>query len=757
MTPSGVGVTAIVVVPEGVAAAPALERALREHVGASSLEVVAVAAGDPHRFDDAAPMPAPVTSWGRLAVALDPDTYVFARTLTAVRRALDSGAQRVLALRAGSVVVAGSPAPLLDALSTSAPVALVPRALRPLSADHLDPGLPELAELGGWSPNVLAAAPGAEPAIEWLLDAIGVGSRLSPGRLLDELTRWFRIGCCTDPSIGAGRWRTPPDDVPADVPAVVDVEGFDPERPWTLAPPARRRARVLLSRSATLRSTLERHADQISPAPRTMRLPGGVEIDEPMRAAMRHALERWALDEGDEPPDPYGPTPSAFWRWLGEPSPRWGAPVGRYWRELYALRPDLQVAFPSLETTGAIGFSQWTRAAWWLDVPSVIVSPPAPSAGTVPADVGRDPGGVNVVGYLQHSTSLGHVGRRLVDCLAAGGVPTSTVASQRTGSPPLAPLPHVDGALRYDTNLVAVNAEQFPVLEADMGTVLLPDRRNVAYWFWELSTPSNEARQVLARDHPWRIDEVWAASSFVADAFRAATDRPVHVVPVPVDVPNASSRDRASFGLPADRAVFLCTFDFLSVVERKNPFGAIEAFTTAFRDGEGPLLLVKSTNGHQRWSGLERLRVAADGRSDVVVWDEHLPQADQMALIREVDCLVSLHRSEGLGLHLAEAMGMGTPVVATAYSGNVDFMDATCAAMVGYELVAVEHGEGVYLEGATWAEPDRDDAARWLRRLAGDAELRDKLARAGRERIASLPGAAAIGELMRTLLGAGAR
>jgi glycosyltransferase involved in cell wall biosynthesis len=364
---------------------------------------------------------------------------------------------------------------------------------------------------------------------------------------------------------------------------------------------------------------------------------------------------------------------------------------------------------------------------------------------------------VNVVGYLQHSTSLGEVGRRLVDCLDAAGVGIATVATHRTGSPPLDPMPAVDAALRYDTNLIAVNAEQFPVLQADMGPVLLPGRRNVVYWFWELDTPSADAAAALAHRGDWQIDEVWAASHFVADAFRTATDRPVHVVPVPVEVPHASPRDRASFRLPADRAVFLCTFDFLSVVERKNPFAVIDAFRDAFRPGEGPLLVVKTTNGHQRWSGLERLRVAVEGRDDIRVWDEHLTQADQMALIREVDCLVSLHRSEGLGLHLAEAMGMGTPVLATAYSGNVDFMDATCAAMVGYELVPVEHGEGVYPAGAHWAEPDRDDAVRWLRRLASDEELRDKLGRAGRERIASLPGAAATGELMRSLLGAGAR
>lgn len=741
-------VTVIVAIPEGVGCGPTLAAAVREHVPGA--EVVIVGAGDPHRADGSLAVDPVGQTWGRLAVALAPETYVFARMIRAARTALGGGAELVIALRAGAIVVDGSLQPLLDTVG-SAPVALVPRFLHTPMADGFEPGLTDLAAHGGWSPNVVAFGTGAEPALDWLLDAVVAGSALAPGRLLDELTRWFRIGCCSDPSIGVGRWRS------SASPVLADVEGFDPERPWTLGVPSDRRPRVLLSEAHELRSLLQRSGAQIDPDPRPMRLPGGVVIDEPMRAAMVHGLEHWRRGQGDEPPDPYGSAPSKFWRWLAEPFPRWGAPVGRYWRELYEQRPDLKVAFPSLETSGAIGYSQWAQAAWWLDHPSVIVAPPGAQHRTMPVDVGRAAGGVNVVGYLQHSTSLGEVGRRLVSCLQAGGVAVSTVASHRTGSPALDPLPLVDTELRYDTNLIAVNAEQFPVLEADMGDVLLPDRRNIAYWFWELSTPSNEARAALARRGAWQIDEVWAASNFVADAFRSATDRPVHVVPVPVDVPHASARDRASFGLPHDRVVFLCTFDFLSVVERKNPFGVVDAFTTAFRPGEGPLLLVKSTNGHQRWSGLERLRVAVEGRDDIVVWDEHLSLADQMALIREVDCLVSLHRSEGLGLHLAEAMGIGTPVVATAYSGNVDFMDATCAAMVGYELIPVAHGEGVYLDGARWAEPDRDDAARWLRRLASDAELREKLSRAGRERIGSLPGAAAIGELMRTLLGAGAR
>ncbi len=114
---------------------------------------------------------------------------------------------------------------------------------------------------------------------------------------------------------------------------------------------------------------------------------------------------------------------------------------------------------------------------------------------------------------------------------------------------------------------------------------------------------------------------------------------------------------------------------------------------------------------------------AADGRDDIRVWDETLDRADQMALVAAVDCMVSLHRSEGLGLHLAEAMWLGTPIIATRYSGNLDFMNDDNSLLIDFDLVNVEHGEGVYPPTAKWAAPDLEQAAAAMRRIASDAAL----------------------------------
>jgi glycosyltransferase involved in cell wall biosynthesis len=206
-------------------------------------------------------------------------------------------------------------------------------------------------------------------------------------------------------------------------------------------------------------------------------------------------------------------------------------------------------------------------------------------------------------------------------------------------------------------------------------------------------------------------------------------------------------------GLPADRYVFLTTFDHLSVPERKNPFGAIDAFTRAFAEDEGPVLLVKSMNGAQGWRNHERLLLAAAGRRDIVVWDEHLSREDQMAVVANADCLVSLHRSEGLGLHCAEAMWLGKPVIATRYSGNCDFMDGSVAAMIDYRLVNVQHGQGVYPSTAMWADPDLDQAASWMRRLAEHPKLGRDLGKAARKRMQAQPSLKDAGQLIARLTG----
>jgi glycosyltransferase involved in cell wall biosynthesis len=341
------------------------------------------------------------------------------------------------------------------------------------------------------------------------------------------------------------------------------------------------------------------------------------------------------------------------------------------------------------------------------------------------------------------------VARRIVGALRLADVEVSTIATHRSASPPLASAPPCDDRIAHPTTIAVVTADQFPLLAGDHPELFARELHTIGYWFWELEHVPESMRAALDL-----VDEIWTGSRFVRDAFAAVTDVPVRHVPIPIPEPVPSTRSRRDFELLApyaDRFVFLMSFDHLSVTERKNPIGAIEAFVAAFAPDEGPVLIVKTMNGRGRWTHHQRVLAAAAGRRDIVVWDEHLSRSDNMALVRSADCMVSLHRSEGLGLHLAEAMWLGTPTIATRYSGNVDFMDDTCALLVGYDRVNVTRGQGVYPSTATWAAPHLDEAAEAMRAISADAALHDRLATAGRARMEAQPSLRDTGELIASL------
>jgi glycosyltransferase involved in cell wall biosynthesis len=345
--------------------------------------------------------------------------------------------------------------------------------------------------------------------------------------------------------------------------------------------------------------------------------------------------------------------------------------------------------------------------------------------------------GVNVVGYLHHQLALGDMGRRWVDVLRGGGVPTSAIAYGLVPAEPVRVPDPIEQHLAHDATIAVMAADQIALLGWLHPEVRSTSRHLVGYCYWELETLSDAMRRGTAA-----VDEVWTHTRFIEEAFANGTTTPVRHVPLTIAEPVSSDRRRDEFPILAtvsDRLLFGVTFDYFSVGERKNPLGAVDAFTRAFRPGEGPVLVVKTLHGERFPDEHAELVARAARHPDVLVWDEHLTRPDQMAFLGCLDALVSLHRSEGLGLHLAEAMWLGTPVVATGYSGNLEFMDDTNSLLVGSTLTTVTDGGGIYPPGARWAEPDLDDAAACLRRLAGDEELRTRLAANGRATMEAQP------------------
>ena len=266
-------------------------------------------------------------------------------------------------------------------------------------------------------------------------------------------------------------------------------------------------------------------------------------------------------------------------------------------------------------------------------------------------------------------------------------------------------------------NLVCVNADALPEFATRAGSGLFEERYSIGMWWWEV----NEFPDRLADAFKY-VDEVWVGSHHVADAIASVSPVPVVKVTVPLSMPPVKEMSRGELGLPED-FLFLFSFDYHSVFERKNPLATVEAFKRAFPGpGSGASLVIKSINGEAYPEQHAKLLAAAGEHPDVHVVDRYVSFEEKNAMAAACDCYVSLHRSEGFGFTMAEPMYLGKPVIATGYSGNTDFMDAQNSYLVDYDLVPIGEGAGPYPPTGEWADPDLDHAASLMRRVFDDPQ-----------------------------------
>ncbi len=359
--------------------------------------------------------------------------------------------------------------------------------------------------------------------------------------------------------------------------------------------------------------------------------------------------------------------------------------------------------------------------------------------------------GVNVAGFLRGGLGLGQAARLYVAALREAGVPVATTTVDVR-------MPEVSGAVAktavFDDlhsdedlpfNLVCVNAPELPGFVAEVGEEFFEDRYTIGVWGWETDVvPASWDRAFLL------VDEIWVYSSYVVELLSHAAPCPVVRMPLPITPPEHTDAE-LSIDLPTG-FTFLFLFDFYSTLARKNPIGLVEAFSHAFAPGEGPQLVIKSFNGDYKPEALARLREAAGDRPDVHVIDRYVPEAERALLMERCDCYVSLHRSEGFGLTLGEAMALGKPVIGTGYGGNVDFMTPANSYLVDYKMTTVGAEGENYPASGRWAEPDLAHAAALMREVWSDqveARRRGKRARAD---IAEGFSTAAVGTIARDRL-----
>ena len=500
-----------------------------------------------------------------------------------------------------------------------------------------------------------------------------------------------------------------------------DFRGYDPAKPHLLSGYLGPQPRILLSEFPLVTEICDAHRDRLVKAgyeasqsgKRLEFLPSGLRIDARMLRAYRQGLARFESGSADEPPSPFGPAgETGFLKWLNEPIDKAKLGVTRYMLAVSDDRPDVRTAYPDPTNKDAAAFRDWCQlyGSRELQLPPALVPPRATRTPDVAVSL-QTP--VNVAGYFRAELGIGAAARAIVAALEAANIPLNTVNFDRTAN--RLAHPFIDRSASgggADINIVCVNPDLIARFAEQTGPDFSNGRYTIGVWFWE--TEDLPPWLHYAFDY---VDEIWVASEFMRETLVKVSPRPVFKYRLPILIePVDSSITRADLQLP-EQFIFLFSFDFFSVLERKNPLGLFDAFCRAFEPNSGPRLVIKTINGAKRVPEMEKLKYAIRDRSDVILRDGYLSALENMAFAASADCYVSLHRSEGFGLTIAEAMALGKPVIATAYSGNLEFMTPENSYLCPARRCVVGPEREPYPPDSYWSEPDVAAAADLLRHV----------------------------------------
>jgi len=669
----------------------------------------------------------------------------------------------------------------LEPLTREHGMVLTPHITEPLPRDGKRPEDRDLLLSGLYNLGFLAlSAAAAPPFLSWWRERLRRDCINDPaaGMFVDQ--RWIDFApslfdpvILKDPGYNVAYWNLPHRVLTRKGGRIlvnghplrfVHYSGFSPRQPHLLSRHQLASIRIRLSETPVLAELCARYASELekagfadaSAAPYPFAATGdGLQLDARARRVLRRTyLDDEALGRGGSFANPFSAKGAAdVVARLLRPSPH-GPAIPNYLGEIWSERIDLRIAFPRIDSVDAERFLHWVRTQGVRehDIPPQLIPRSAAQTSAPVADDRKLAPGVNVYGYAYAESGTGQIVRSVVAALAAEGIPYAVIPFTRTISRQQQAF-HLPGsaAPAYDTNLICVNADQVPVFFESMATQLVPGARNIGLWAWELE----DFPEAMARSESL-LDEVWGISSFTASALEGSLTKPVRAFPLPVVVPPVERRRRAELGMP-EGFLFLFCFDYDSVFRRKNPLALVAAFRLAFDERPDVVLFIKTTNADRHAAEDEALRAAAHGRANIVIRDAYVSSDEYFSMLEACDCYVSLHRSEGFGLTVAEAMALGKPVISTAYSATLEFANDANSFPVPAHAIEVGDGARPYPPDARWAEPDIAIAAQQMVRVHEDRHGAAAIGVRARADIESLHTPAARGTLLRRLLDASRR
>lgn len=370
----------------------------------------------------------------------------------------------------------------------------------------------------------------------------------------------------------------------------------------------------------------------------------------------------------------------------------------------------------------------------WMFNRAYVKATPPTSSSEGRNSVKGQPMGINLVGYLQAELGVGEAARATHRAAQAAGIPVSLIDFRKGVTSRMGEDIDQSSATQptHPVNILHINADQLPYAVADHHEQM-QGRYNIGVWNWELPEFPDEWMESFQF-----LDELWAPSAFCQRAFSAKSPIPVCHMPYAITIDVPPHVGRKELGLPESPFIFLFMFDVLSVPERKNPSGLLKAYRKAkSRFNRDVILVVKMINTKTAHPLLDEMRAAAAADPSIILIERYLDRPDLNALFNTADCYVSLHRSEGFGLTLAESMYLGKPVIGTGWSSTTDFMDSWNSFLVNYTLVQLDRDYGPYKKGQWWAEPNIDDAAANMVHVVNDPIEAQKRAIKGQNLIRS--------------------